>query len=92
MSVLISNRKEDTDTWKEEGGCVKMEAETVVMKPQARVCQQHQKQGERNGMDSPAVSPALGNKLKGDNPPKDIYIRNFLRVPLENSTVKLTSH
>ena len=45
MSVLIGNRKEDTDTRKEEGGCVKMEAETVVMKPQARVCQQHQKQG-----------------------------------------------
>ena len=95
MSVLISNRKEDTHTQKEEGGYVKMEAETVVMKPQARVCQQHQKQGERNGMDCPPVSPALGDKLKGTLPPphhKDIYIRNFLRVPLENSTVKLTSH
>lgn len=37
-SVLISNRKEDIDTQR-EGGCVKMEAEIVVMKLQAKECQ-----------------------------------------------------
>lgn len=73
MSVLISNRKEDTDTQKEEGGYVKMEAETVVMKPQARGLPAAPEARERNGMDCPPVSPALGDKLKRPPHPHKIF-------------------
>ena len=68
MSVLISNRKEDRDThrrrWLCEDGSrdysYEAPSQGLPAAPEAR---------ERNRMGFPSMSPTLGNKLKGENPP-----------------------